>query len=136
MFGSGDGWTEADVMRMLAYTGVAAVSVARGCIGDPWIFRRCRDLLAGREPSAPTIAEQRAVLEAHFDLALKNNAKFRKPELHTGRTMRKFGIRFARWHPDAEAVKQRMIAVESLESWCAVLDEWYLLEQSADASDV
>ncbi|MEL7473727.1 MAG: tRNA-dihydrouridine synthase family protein [Planctomycetota bacterium] len=125
IFGSGDVWTEADVMRMLAWTGVSAVSVARGCIGDPWIFRRCRDLLAGREPREPTLAEQRSVLESHFELALKNNRTFRKPEMHTGKTMRKFGIRFARWHPDHEAVKRRMIAVSSLDDWRAVLDEHY-----------
>ena len=43
-FGSGDIWTAQDVFAMLDVTGVTGVSVARGCIGNPWIFRQCRQL--------------------------------------------------------------------------------------------
>ncbi|MHC4833816.1 MAG: tRNA dihydrouridine synthase, partial [Planctomycetota bacterium] len=50
IFGSGDVWTAEDVFLMLEHTGVAAVSVARGCIGNPWIFRQARELMAGRPP--------------------------------------------------------------------------------------
>jgi len=125
IFGSGDIWNAADVFRMLAYTGVDAVSVARGCIGNPWLFRQCRDLLAGREPAAPSVAEQREVLEQHFGLALAANAWMRQAQKQTGRMMRKFGIRFSAHHPDAEAVRRAMIAVEGPEDWRAVLAEHY-----------
>jgi tRNA-dihydrouridine synthase B len=125
IFGSGDIWEAADIFRMLAYTGVHAVSVARGCIGNPWIFRQARALLAASAPVPPTLAEQRAVLEEHFRLALSLNVQMRKAEAHTGRSMRKFGIRFAAHHPRAEEVRQRMIAVASLADWHAVLEEFY-----------
>jgi tRNA-dihydrouridine synthase B len=125
IFGSGDVWEAADIFRMIAYTGVAGVSVARGCIGNPWIFRQARDLMRGRPAQAPTLDEQRAVLEQHFALALSVNGGMRRAEAHTGRTMRKFGIRFAAHHPKAEEVRQRFIAVESLEGWRAVLEEFY-----------
>ncbi|RMH26513.1 MAG: tRNA-dihydrouridine synthase family protein [Planctomycetota bacterium] len=125
VFGSGDVWDVNQIFRMIAYTGVAGASVARGCIGNPWIFRQARDLLEGRDPRPPTIAEQREVLEQHFDLALASNAAMRQPEKHTGRTMRKFGIRFAEHHPRGEEVRQAFIKVESLEDWRGVLDAWY-----------
>jgi tRNA-dihydrouridine synthase B len=125
IFGSGDVWTAGDIFRMIAFAGVDAVSVARGCIGNPWIFRQGRDLLAGREPGPPTMDEQRAVLEAHFRLALSVNARVRRAEVYTGRVMRKFAIRFAEHHPEAERVRRRFIAVSSLEDWRAVLDEFY-----------
>lgn len=126
ILGSGDIWEAGDIFRMIAYTGVSAVSVARGCIGNPWIFRQARDLMAGREPSTPTIAEQRQVLEDHFDLAMSvNRALVRSPESHTGKTMRKFGIRFAQHHPKSEEVRLRMIAVATLADWRAVLDDLY-----------
>lgn len=127
IFGSGDVWSAEDIFRMIEYTGVKAVSVARGCIGNPWIFRQARDLMGGRDPRPPTIGEQRSVLEQHFELALAVNARHRKAEAFTGRTMRKFGIRFAEHHPRAEEVRRRFIAVESLDDWRAVLDEWYPL---------
>jgi tRNA-dihydrouridine synthase B len=125
IFGSGDVWETSDIFRMIAYTGVQAVSVARGCIGNPWIFRQARQMMAGEAPTAPTIAEQRGVLLDHFRLALSVNAHARKAELHTGRTMRKFGIRFAAHHPRGEEVRQRMIAISSTEDWLSVLRDFY-----------
>jgi tRNA-dihydrouridine synthase len=125
IFGSGDIWSVGDIFRMIEYTGVNGASVARGCIGNPWIFKQARDLLAGRRPEAPTVAEQRRVLEEHFDLALAVNANMRKSEVFTGRAMRKFGIRFAEHHPRSEDVRRAFIGVDSLEDWRAVLDEHY-----------
>jgi len=138
IFGSGDVWDAGDVFRMIAYTGVTGVSIARGCIGNPWIFRQCRDILAGRTPTKPTIAEQRDVLMRHFELAIDVNRLFTRgrgearqarAERHTARTMRKFGIRFASHHPQGEAVRKRFIACQSLDEWQAVLDEYYPLEK-------
>lgn len=120
IFGSGDVWEAADIFRMIAYTGVAGASVARGCIGNPWIFRQAREMLAGRPALAPTIAEQRDVLLEHFELSVAVNG-----EHHASRTMRKFGIRFASHHPKADEVRRRFIAVGGLEDWRAVLVEYY-----------
>jgi tRNA-dihydrouridine synthase len=120
IFGSGDVWEAADIFRMIAYTGVVGVSVARGCIGNPWIFRQARDMLAGRVPQAPTLAEQRAVLLEHFELSVAVNG-----EGLASRTMRKFGIRFAAHHPRAEEVRRRFIGVTSLGDWHAVLERYY-----------
>ncbi len=129
IFGSGDVWEAADIFRMLEYTGVAAVAVARGCIGNPWIFRQARAMMAGEPPALPTIEKQREVLEQHFDLALRVNAACggseSRAEVYTGRAMRKFGIRFAQFHPRAEDVRRRFIDVDSLDSWRAVLRDHY-----------
>jgi tRNA-dihydrouridine synthase len=110
---------------MLAYTGVHAVSVARGCIGNPWIFRQARQLLAGEPPAPPAIAEQRAALESHFELSLAVTRRFRSGEEATSKMMRKFGIRFAAHHPRGEEVRLRMIAISSLADWTGVLEEFY-----------
>ena len=144
VFGSGDVWGESDVFRMIAYTGVTGASVARGCIGNPWVFRRCRDLLEGREPAVPTIAEQRAVLLEHFELAMAVNARMVRgrddaqrlvrAEVFTGKTMRKFGIQFARHHPEADDVKRAFTRVKGLEDWQRVLEEHYAEGVSAASS--
>ncbi len=48
-----------DAVRMLAETGVDAVSIGRGCLGNPWIFRQARALLSGGVRIAgPTLAER------------------------------------------------------------------------------
>lgn len=124
VFGSGDVWDVHDIFRMIAYAGVSGVSVARGCIGNPWIFRQAREMMAGRPPKEPTIAEQRAVLLEHFDLSVAING-----EKSAGRMMRKFAIKFARHHPKADGeggVKRAMCAVSTTAEWRRVLDEFYL----------
>lgn len=126
VFGSGDVWNVADIFRMIAYTGVSAVSVARGCIGNPWIFRQAREMMAGQSPTAPTIAEQRWALEEHFRLAVKITG-----EHAASRMMRKFGIRFSAHHPLAEEVRLRMIAVTCTAEWLSVLNEFYKCEADA-----
>jgi tRNA-dihydrouridine synthase B len=133
VFGSGDVWSVGEIFRMIRYTGVTGVSVARGCIGNPWIFRQAREMLAGRAPSSPTLAEQRKVLLEHFELALAVNQGMRHAEDFTSKTMRKFGIRFAAHHPRGEEVRKRFIGVNSLEDWRGVLAEWYAAEGASGA---
>ncbi len=120
VFGSGDIWSVHDIFRMLAYTGVKAVSVARGCIGNPWVFRQARQMMAGAEPTAPTLDEQREVLRQHFELSAALHG-----EESAGKMMRKFGVRFAAHHPRAEEVRAAFIRCERTADWVAVLQDQY-----------
>ncbi len=125
IFGSGDVWSVEDIFRMIAYAGVSAVSVARGCIGNPWVFRQARDMMAGRAPAPPTVAQQREALLTHFDLSLAVTRRFRHGEETTSKMMRKFGIKFAAHHPRGDEIKRRMIAVNTADEWRAVVGEYY-----------
>ncbi len=118
--GSGDIWTAADIFRMLRDTGVDWVSVARGCIGNPWIFLQARALMLGRAAAAPTIHQQRDVLLEHFELSVSLHG-----ESQASRMMRKFGIKFSRHHPAAAAIKSAFIKVKSTDDWRTVLEEYY-----------
>lgn len=120
IFGSGDIWNVDDIFRMHAYTGVHGVSVARGCIGNPWIFRQARQLMRGEAATTPTLAEQRAALLEHFELAHKLHG-----ETVAGRRMRKFGIKFSHHHPNRDLVKSAFIRCETTVQWEAVLREHY-----------
>ena len=143
--GSGDVFTAEDAVRMLAETGVDMVWIARGAIGNPWIFRDARRLLEGAAVTGqgsavriqesgitsalnpqpqplnpPTIPEQRAALTEHFEIAMQIHG-----EQLAGRRMRKMGIKYARFHPQAAEVKKSFIEVQSLRDWQAVLDRFY-----------
>ncbi len=126
IFGSGDIWTAADIFRMIEETGVHAVSVARGCIGNPWIFRQARQIMASQTPATPTIDEQREVLLEHFSISVAEHGEYA-----AGRLMRKFGIKFADHHPHAEAVKNEFIKVHTIAEWRTVLDRWYAPQLAA-----
>lgn len=68
VIGSGDLFTAADVVGMLRETGCDGIMVARGALGNPWIFSQALDLLAGREaPAAPPEERLRTALK-HLEL--------------------------------------------------------------------
>lgn len=123
ILGSGDVFTAEDAVRMLEETGVDIVWIARGAIGNPWIFQQAIDLLAGRVISAPTIHEQREALSEHFGIAMQIHG-----EQLAGRRMRKMGIKYARFHPSAIDVKSEFINVRSLRDWNNVLLKWYSVD--------
>ena len=124
VLGSGDLYSAEQCLRMIAQCGVDGVTAARGAIGNPWIFRQCRDLAAGRPPHIPDLREQREVIAEHYRLAEEHYGPLR-----CCARMRKFGIKYARLHPLHRQVRDAFVAAADAEQWFAVLERWY-----ADAS--
>lgn len=121
IFGSGDLFSAEACVRMIRETGVDGVTIARGCIGNPWIFEECRALWHGAPlPDPPSIARQRDAIARHFDQAIAYYG-----ESLAGRVMRKFGIKYAEHHPLARQVRDAFIAVQSPADFLGVLDAWY-----------
>jgi tRNA-dihydrouridine synthase B len=120
IIGSGDIMTAPDAMAMFARTGVDAVAVARGCLGNPWFFRQCRDLAAGGEMYVPSLSEQKEVIADHF----RRTALFYGERRGT-KNMRKFGIKYARMHPTPKKLRMAFVAVKNADDWFAVLDNFY-----------
>ncbi|HEX6626896.1 MAG TPA: tRNA dihydrouridine synthase DusB [Gemmatimonadaceae bacterium] len=66
VIGNGDIKTAEDAVRMQRETNCAAVMIARGSFGQPWIFDQTRALLEGKpKPEAPAI-------ERRFEIALEH----------------------------------------------------------------
>lgn len=68
VIGSGDIFSASDVATMLSQTGCDGVMIARGAMGNPWIFREAADLLAGRTAEGPTREERHVTAIAHLEL--------------------------------------------------------------------
>jgi len=121
VLGSGDLFTAPDCLEMMRQTGVDGVTVARGAIGNPWIFRQARELAAGRPlPPPPTLHQQREVIREHYRLAEELYG-----EKVCGPLMRKFGIKYSTLHPQHEQVRDAFVKIRSRQDWDAVLDRWY-----------
>ncbi|MBI2899055.1 MAG: tRNA-dihydrouridine synthase [Planctomycetes bacterium] len=121
VLGSGDLFSAGAVRRMIEETGVDGVTLARGAIGNPFIFRDCRAVLDGRSlPPPPTIAEQRRAIEDHFALA----SEVYGPE-KAGIVMRKFWIRYSDLHPCASEVRRDFIEARTHEERMEALRRWY-----------
>jgi len=70
VIGNGDVWKAEDVERMLHRTGCDAVMVARGALGNPWIFESARRLLAGQEYEIPGFGDKIDMALRHLRLAI------------------------------------------------------------------
>ena len=69
LIGNGDATTPERIGAMFDETGVDAVMVGRGAIGNPWIFRDAHAFLAtGEVPPAPTWPERLEVVCEHVNL--------------------------------------------------------------------
>jgi nifR3 family TIM-barrel protein len=124
VLGSGDLFTAQACLDMIQFTGVDGVTVARGAIGNPWIFAHARALAAGLPlPAPPTLHEQRDVIREHYRLAEELYGPDRcLPD------MRKFAIKYAQLHPQHEQVRADFCTVRQPGAWQNVLDRWYSVD--------
>jgi nifR3 family TIM-barrel protein len=121
ILGSGDLFTANDCMQMMRDTGVDGVTVARGAIGNPWIFQQCRALASGLPlPHPPGLHQQRQVIEEHFRLAEELYGPQR-----CGTLMRKFGIKYSASHPHHAQVRTAFATVKNRQEWMDLLRTWY-----------
>ncbi len=87
--------------HVMQETGVDGVTIARGAIGNPWIFSKCVSLSQNR-PKAPkpTLAEQKEVIMEHYREALEYYGT-EKAE----RVMMRFAMKYASQHPTPKKVR-------------------------------
>ena len=67
VIGNGDVFTGEDALAIISETGCDFVMIARGALGNPWIFRDALALYRGEEkPEAPSAEERIRMLMRHF----------------------------------------------------------------------
>lgn len=114
--GTGDVFSAADAVRMLATTRAEAVFVARGTYGNPWVFDDARALAAdGVEPPVRSARERLDALREHLGLVHRY-----LPLMARART-------FATWYlkgmPHAAAWRGRVVKCTSFEDFMSLVDE-------------
>ena len=93
--GSGDIFDASATVDLMKRTGLDGFIVARGAIGNPWIFRDLRCVWENIPvPPAPDLAERRVVMLEHFERILRGY-----PERKAVGNFRKFAVCYARRHP-------------------------------------
>ncbi|MDO4550521.1 MAG: tRNA-dihydrouridine synthase [Planctomycetia bacterium] len=121
LFGSGDLFTADDCLRMIKTTGVHGVTVARGGIGNPWIFQQLNAIFTGKpRPDAPNITEQKEVIQEHFSLASELYGS-----RHAVSIMKKFCMKYCTLHPEMATVRSAFISARNEHEWNAIFDQYY-----------
>ncbi len=128
VLGSGDLLSARDCIDMIARTGVDGVTIARGALGNPWIFNQCRALAAGEtDLRPPTLVEQRSTLAFHFAESVRLHGAG-----NVGKLIVKLAIKYGRMHPRPRRVREAFAAAQTVEAFHAVLDRWYAAERADD----
>ena len=121
VLGSGDLFTPQDCLDMISKTGVDGVTVARGAIGNPWIFQQVRAIADDQPlPDPPSLWEQREIIREHYVLAESLYG-----EQRVGKLMRKFGIKYSILHPQFKEVRSGFVKARNRSEWEAVLEQYY-----------
>ncbi len=121
IIGSGDLFDAHATVEKFNASGIDGVVIARGAIGNPWIFRELREILDGNpNPAAPGLAEQREVILRHFDLVcqLYDSGK-------AVRYLRKFLVNYCKRHPQRKQAQQELIAARNKKELLDAIDRWY-----------
>jgi nifR3 family TIM-barrel protein len=123
VLGSGDLFTAADIVDMLQQTGCAGVMVARGALGNPWIFRQALLLRSGATV-LPLLPEERfAVAKRHFELFIADIG-----ERIAVREMRKHLCWYAKGINGAAHFRGAVNRLESLAEIETAMREFFLQE--------
>lgn len=119
LLGSGDLFSAFDVLAMRRETGVDGVTVARGCIGNPFVFGQVAALAAGRPVLRPTGREQRAAIARHWQLAVPFYGDERRALPH----VRMHVIKYGQYHHDPVWARQRLVTMRGPEQLLPLVDE-------------
>ncbi len=124
VIGNGDINSAQDALNMMDLTGCDAVMVARGALGNPFIFREIKSLmLSGTESKPATPQEKMAALLKQADLACAA-----KGERNAMRQIRKHAAWYFKGMRGAAKLREAAVHVNTLE-------DLYALARSADIDD-
>ena len=118
VLGNGDIYTAADALSMMAETGCDGVMIARGAMGNPWVFSEICAALDGRDFTLPSASER-------FEVAL---AQVREMITEKGERV---GVAEAKKHlswychgmEGAAAARSRLMQAVSYDELAAILRE-------------
>ncbi len=105
------------IQKALDISGCDGVLIARGALGNPWIFKHFNELAAGKTPEPVTLNERIRVVKRHLALHLEQYG----PESVT--TFRKHLSWYFKGLPHVKSHREKMMTVKTREELEAVLDE-------------
>jgi tRNA-dihydrouridine synthase B len=119
IFGSGDLFSVDTINNNIKNTGVDGAVIARGAIGNPWIFEQLRK---GDKFVAPTLEQQGRVISKHFSLVCELYGN-KKAITH----FRKFAIAYCKLHSLRKKAQRALFSAKTAEEFLAAVKQWYIL---------
>jgi nifR3 family TIM-barrel protein len=120
VIGSGDLFTPEDALRMIRETGCDGLMFARGAMGNPFLFKAARKLLAGELPGQPPTGAER------LQTAMKQlmHAVRFKGEVRACKEMRKHFCLYSKGIPGGAEFRARAVRAEGVEDYRKLVSEF------------
>ncbi|MBC5629980.1 tRNA dihydrouridine synthase DusB [Clostridium sp. NSJ-6] len=119
VIGNGDVFTPEDALRMKNITNCDAIMIARGSMGNPWIFKQVEDVLNDKEPSIVTDTERINMCIRHYELALKYDG-----ERKAVREMRKHASWYLKGLPNSSELRNTINSMNESSKVIEMLNEY------------
>jgi len=121
LIGNGDLTSVEAVLTAFARYQVDGVMIARAALNRPWLFAQVRAALAGEPiPPDPTLAEERELLQHHYQLVCERFGEAKGSIL-----MRKYACCYAQGRHGAREFRTRVSHVATPAEFRAVVDEFF-----------
>jgi tRNA-dihydrouridine synthase B len=104
--------------KALEVSGCDGLLIARGALGNPWVFKQIEDALAGRAWSSPTMAERVSTVREHAQLHVAQYEKHADLV-----TFRKHLVWYFKGLPGAKLFRDRLVKVATLAELDTILDD-------------
>jgi nifR3 family TIM-barrel protein len=118
VIGNGDVFAPEDTARMMAHTGCDAVMIARGALGNPWLFTETLfHMETGYKPAYPGWEQKRDMALSHLRMAVAH-----KGEGTALREMRRHLSWYTKGFPDAAKNRQLINTARSMAELEAVFN--------------
>jgi nifR3 family TIM-barrel protein len=121
LFGSGDVLDAETAVARLKDAGIDGIIVARGAVGNPWIFQEIRAIWNGQpKPQSPTLIEQGQVMLEHFQMICQG-----RPEQKAVPYFRKFMAGYSKRHPERKKTLLALMACKTKQTVIETIQERY-----------
>ena len=124
---NGDIFTAPLAIQALEQTQCDGILIARGSLGNPWIFRQIEEMLAGESPKAISIEERVDTIRYHLNLHIEQYGE------KAVTTFRKHLTWYLKGLDGAKKYKERLHTAASQELVKEILDEMKLDPDMKDA---
>lgn len=119
VIGNGDVFTPEDGIEMKKLTNCDGIMIARGSMGNPWIFRHIKEALDGKQVTETTYEDRIKMCIRHYELAIKYDGEYKAV-----REMRKHASWYIKGMPGCTEIRNRINVLNDSSEVINVLNEY------------
>lgn len=119
VIGNGDVFTPEDALRMREITNCDGIMIARGSMGNPWIFNQVQRALEGKEVLPVTPEDKIDMCIRHYELAVKYDGEYKAV-----REMRKHSSWYIKGLPKSTDIRSVINSIDESKNAIKILQQY------------